>query len=140
MAENAHAGMVAHQLAVDAADGDEARIVEAPVTIHLSNEGLFLWLDEEEVGDDLAEEIGNVAIEEIERRLFARFPEVLLDNAEENLTPESRRMSEDAPRVAMVEYYPDVERIGAVAVSMDQHAQWAMIPRSEGSEEAMLDE
>lgn len=137
MANNAHAGTVAHQLAVDAADDDEPRLVEAPVTIHLCNEGLFMWIDEEEVGEDLAEEIANVAIEEIERRLFNRFPEVLLDNAEENLTTESRRMNEDAPRVATVEYYPDVERIGAVAVSLDQHAQWAMIPRKdEGGESA----
>jgi len=137
MSENAHAGMVAHQLAVDAGDDDEAYVVEAPVTIHLSNEGLFMWLDEEDVGEDLVEEITNVAIEEIERRLFARFPEVLLDNAKENLKTESRRMNEDAPRVATVEYYPDVQRIGGVSISMDHPAQWAMIPRKdEGGESA----
>jgi len=129
MSDNAHAGMVAHQLAVDAAEDDEPNLVEAPVTLHLSNEGLFCWIDEEAVGEDVASRIGDVAIEEIERRLFTRFPEALLQNAEENLTREGRRMNEDAPRVAKVEYYPDVERIGGVTVSMDLRAQWRMIPR-----------
>ena len=137
MADNAHAGMVAHQLAVAEADDDEPRLVEAPVTIHRSNEGVHMWIDAKGVGEDLAEEIGTVAIEEIERRLFNRFPEVLLENAEENLTLESRRHTEDAPRVASVEYYPDVERIGGVTISMDQRAQWAMIPRTDdGGDEA----
>lgn len=136
MSDNAHAGMVAHQLAVEAAEDDEPRLVEAPVTIHLSNEGLFLWIDEEAVGEDIAQEIGDAGIEEIERRLFNRFPEVLLDNAEENLTPEWRRNTEDAPRVGKVEYYPDVQRIGGVTISMEERAQWVMIPRPDGGDSA----
>ena len=136
MIDNAHAGMVAHQLAVDAADGDEANVVEVPITLHLNEQGLFVWIDDEQVGNRLADELAESHIEEIERRLFNRFPEILLHNAEENLTPESRRMGEDPPRVATVEYYPDVERIGGVTVSMDQSAQWAMIPRDGGGESA----
>lgn len=135
--ENAHAGIVAHQLAVDAAEDDEPNLVEASVLIHRDDTGLFCWIDEESVDENLAEEINLHHIEDIERTLFDRFPNVLLDNAFENLTPESRRQDEDPPRVATVEYYPDVERIGGVAVSMDQRAQWAMIPRSdEGGESA----
>ncbi|WP_281195818.1 hypothetical protein [Halorubrum sp. F4] len=137
MSENAHAGTVAHQLAVDAAEDGKARVVEASVQIHRDDTGLFCWIGEKSIDEDLAEEIAVEHIETIERTLFDRFPNVLLDNAFENLTPESRRMDEDAPRVATVEYYPDVERIGGVALSMDQRAQWAMIPRSdEGGESA----
>ncbi|WP_200531932.1 hypothetical protein [Halorubrum sp. LN27] len=137
MADNAHAGMVAHQLAVDAAEDDEPRLVEASVQIHRDDTGLFCWIDEESVDEDLAQEINLDHIEAIERTLFDRFPNVLLDNAFENLTPEARRQDEDPPRVATVEYYPDVERIGGVAVSLDQSAQWAMIPQTdEGGDSA----
>ena len=133
MSENAHAGMVAHQLAVDAAEDDEPNVIEVPITLHRNDQSLHAWVDESAVGDEVANEID---IEEIESRLFSRFPEVLLQNAEENLTPESFRMNEDAPRVAVAEYYPDVERLGGVSVSMDQRAQWAMIPRDDGGESA----
>jgi len=137
MTDNAHCGMVAHQLAVDAAEDDEPNLIEAPVYLHLSDEGLFCAIDEDDVGHGTQTMIYEHAIEEIERRLFNRFPEVLLQNAEENLTPESRRMTEDPIRVASVEWYPDVERIGGVAISMDQRAQWTMIPRpDEGGESA----
>ena len=137
MSDNAHCGMVAHQLAVDAAEDDEPKLIEAPVYLHLSDEGLFCAIDEDDVGHGTQTMIYEHAIEEIERRLFNRFPEVLLQNAEENLTPESRRMTEDPIRVASVEWYPDVERIGGVAISMDQRAQWTMIPRpDEGGESA----
>lgn len=133
MSDNAHAGMVAHQLAVDAADGDEPNVIEVPITLHLNDQGLHAWIDDDDLEEDVADEVN---IEEIERRLFNRFPEVLLENAEENLTPEWCRKPDEAPRVAIAEYYPDVERLGAVTISMDQRAQWAMIPRSEGGESA----
>lgn len=133
MADNAHAGTVAHQLALDAADGDEARVVEVPITLHRNEQGLHAWADDDDLEEDVADEID---IEEIERRLFNRFPEVLLQNAEENLTAEWCRKPDEAPRVASAEYYPDVEKFGGVAISMDQRAQWAMIPRSEGGDEA----
>ena len=132
MGDNAHAGMVAHQLAVAEADGEEPNLIEVPITLHLNDLGLHAWVDEEAVGDGIADEID---IEEIERRLFNRFPEVLLQNAEENLEPEWSR-HDDAPQVAVAEYYPDVERLGGVAISMEDRAQWAMIPRSEGGDEA----
>ena len=133
MSDNAHAGMVAHQLAVDAADDDEPNVIEVPITLHRNDQGLHAWFDESAVGDEVANAID---IEEIERRLFNRFPKVLLQNAEENLTPEWCRKPDEAPKVAVAEYYPEVERLGAVTVSMDQRAQWAMIPRDDGGDSA----
>jgi hypothetical protein len=128
MSGNSHADTIAEQLAIAEADGDESTVIEVPITLHRNGQGLHAWVDESAVGDEVANEID---IEEVERRLFDRFPEVLLRNAEENLTPEWCRRSDEAPRVALAEYYPDVERLGGVAVSMDQRAQWAMIPRTD---------
>ncbi|WP_256403688.1 hypothetical protein [Halorubrum salinum] len=137
MADNEHAGMVAHQLAKAAADGDEPRVVEVPITLHRNKQGLHAWIDEEALGEETVEEISpEIDMEEIERRLFNRFPEVLLQNAEENLTPEWCRDPEDAPQVASADFYPDVGRLGGVAIAMDQRLQWAMIPRVDGGESA----
>ena len=130
---NAHAGTVAEQLAIAEADGDEPTVIEVPITLHRNDQGLHAWVDESAVGDEVANEID---IEEVERRLFNRFPEVLLRNAEENLTPEWCRKPDEAPQVAVAEYYPDVERLGGVALSMEDRLQWAMIPRDDGGESA----
>lgn len=130
MPENNHASRVADQLAVAEENGEELRVIEVPITLHRNDQGLHAWVDEDAVEEDTA---GSIDIEEIERRLFNRFPEVLLQNAEENLTPEWKRR-DDAPRFASAEFYPEVSRIGGVTVSMDQRAQWAMIPRSEGGD------
>ncbi|QKG91669.1 hypothetical protein HPS36_01965 [Halorubrum salinarum] len=132
MSENAHAGTVAEQLAMAEAEGEEPNVIEVPITLHRNDLGLHAWVDESAVGDEIANEID---VEEIERRLFNRLPEVLLQNAEERLEPEwSRR--EDAPRVAVAEYYPDIEQLGGVALSMEDRLQWAMIPRVDGGESA----
>ena len=132
MSENAHAGTVAEQLALAEADGEEPNVIEVPITLHRNDLGLHAWVDESAVGDEVADELD---LEEIERRLFNRFPEVLLQNAEENLEPEWCRR-EDAPRVAVAEYYPDIERLGCVAISMEDRLQWAMIPRDGGGDGA----
>jgi hypothetical protein len=133
MSGNSHAGTVAEQLAIAETDGDEPTVIEVPITLRRNDQGLHAWVDESAVGDEVANAID---IEEVERRLFNRFPEVLLQNAEENLTPEWCRKPNEAPRVAVAEYYPDIERLGGVTVSMDQRAQWAMIPRNDGGESA----
>lgn len=128
MSQNAHAGTVAEQLAMAETEDDEPNVIEVPITLHRNDLGLHAWADESAVGEEVA---NSIDIEEVERRLFNRFPEVLLQNAEEHLEPEwSRR--EDAPRVAVAEYYPDIDRLGGVALSMEDRLQWAMIPRDNG--------
>ncbi|OYR88662.1 hypothetical protein DJ71_04885 [Halorubrum sp. E3] len=115
----------------EAADVDEPNVIEVPITLHRNKESLHVYVDESAVGEGVAERI---PFEEIERRLFTRLPESLLNNAGRNLPRESRR-HDDAPQVAVAEWYPDAERLGGVALSMDDELQWAMIP-SDGGESA----
>lgn len=130
MADNEHASRVAEQLAMAEADDEEPNVIEVPITLHRNYIGLHAWVDESVISDEVADQLD---LEEIERRLFNRFPMVLLQNAEVNLEPECCRC-EDAPQIAVAEYYPDIERLGDVAISMDDRLQCAMIPRDGGGE------
>lgn len=134
MSGNSHSSRVAEQLAMAEADGDEPTVIEVPITLHLNEQGLFVWIDRDEVDKGLRTQIADAdgGVEEIERRLFNRIPDVLLDNIEERLPTEGRRMDEDAPVIGCAEFYPESDQIGGVTITLDQRAQWKMMPRPDG--------
>lgn len=111
---------------------DETReVIELPITLHKSAEGLHLWSEaaEEAVGIDTFTH----HIERIEGEVFNRLPEGPLTAAERNLPSERKRdaLGRDAPKVAVVECFPADSEIGGVALDFDADAKVALFPKTD---------